>query len=448
MVVKMLVDDNQVFNQDLNVRKVIPVNCVYKGLINMSKSKSQDEEHWDAIWINANLATFNASCDDYGVIENAAVAVKDGRIAWLGSMSELANFNAEEIHDAEGNWITPGLIDCHTHLVYGGNRAREFEMRLNGASYEELQKAGGGILSTVKATRAATEQELLQASVKRLESLKREGVTTVEIKSGYGLECETEIKMLKVARKIGEKDKQVDVVTTFLGAHALPSEYQNNSDAYIEHIVEDMLPAVHEEKLADAVDGFCEGIGFSPEQIETVFAKARELELPVKLHADQLSDLGGAALAARHKALSADHLEYISESGIKAMASAGTVAVLLPGAFYILRESQLPPVQLFRQHAVPMAIATDANPGSSPITSLLTVLNMACTLFSLTPAEALAGVTRNAARALGLGSDRGTLETGKLADFVLWDIDHPAELVYMIGANPCVNVVKNGIKCR
>ncbi|MBT7950553.1 MAG: imidazolonepropionase [Gammaproteobacteria bacterium] len=414
----------------------------------MSKSKSQEEQHWDAIWINANIATFSISTEDYGVMENAALAIKDGRIAWLGSVAEATQFKADETHDADGHWITPGLIDCHTHLVYAGNRAREFEMRLNGASYEELQKAGGGILSTVKATRAASEDELLEASVKRLESLKREGVTTVEIKSGYGLELETEIKMLKVARKIGDNDKQVDVVTTFLGAHALPPEYQNNSDAYIEHIVDDMLPAVHEEKLADAVDGFCEGIGFSPEQIERVFTKAGELELPVKLHAEQLSDLNGAALAARYKALSADHLEYISESGVKAMADAGSVAVLLPGAFYILREKQLPPVQLFREHAVPMAIATDANPGSSPITSLLTVLNMACTLFSLTPAEALAGVTRNAASALGLEDDRGTLEIGKRADFILWDIDHPSELVYMIGANPCVSVIKNGIKCR
>jgi imidazolonepropionase len=413
----------------------------------MSKENLSRKENWDAIWINANIATFNTSSADYGVMENAALAIKDGRIAWLGSMAEATQFKADETHDADGHWITPGLIDCHTHLVYGGNRAREFEMRLNGASYEELQKAGGGILSTVKATRVASEDELLEASVKRLESLKREGVTTVEIKSGYGLELETEIKMLKVARKIGDNDKQVDVVTTFLGAHALPSEYQNNSDAYIEHIVDDILPAVHEEKLADAVDGFCEGIGFSPEQIERVFTKAGELELPVKLHAEQLSDLNGAALAARYKALSADHLEYISESGVKAMADAGTVAVLLPGAFYILRETQLPPVQLFREHAVPMAIATDANPGSSPITSLLTVLNMACTLFSLTPAEALAGVTRNAASALGLEDDRGTLEIGKRADFILWDIDHPSELVYMIGANPCVSVIKNGIKC-
>jgi imidazolonepropionase len=413
----------------------------------MSKENLSKKENWDAIWINANIATFNASSADYGVMENAALAIKDGRIAWLGSMAEATQFKADEIHDAESHWITPGLIDCHTHLVYGGNRAREFEMRLNGASYEELQKAGGGILSTVKATRTASEDELLQSSVLRLESLKREGVTTVEIKSGYGLELETEIKMLKVARKIGDNDKQVDVVTTFLGAHALPPEYQNNSDAYIEHIVDDMLPAVHEEELADAVDGFCEGIGFSPEQIERVFTKAGELELPVKLHAEQLSDLNGAALAARFKALSADHLEYISESGVKAMADAGTVAVLLPGAFYILRETQLPPVQLFRDHAVPMAIATDANPGSSPITSLLTVLNMACTLFSLTPAEVLAGVTRNAASALGLEDDRGILEIGKRADFVLWDIDHPSELVYMIGANPCVSVIKNGIKC-
>ncbi len=412
----------------------------------MSKSDKQDGEHWDALWINANLATFSASSSDYGSQENAALAVKNGRIAWLGSMEEVAGFDAVEIYDARGKWISPGLIDCHTHLVYGGNRAREFEMRLKGASYEELQKAGGGILSTVKATRSASDTELLLASQNRMESLKSEGVTTIEIKSGYGLELETELKMLRVARQLGEKDQQVDVITTFLGAHALPPEYADKSDEYITSIVDDMLPAVKEQGLADAVDGFCEGIGFSPEQMERVFNKAQELGLPVKLHAEQLSDLGGASLAARHDALSADHLEYISESGVKALANSGSVAVLLPGAFYILRESQLPPVQLFRDHAVPMAIATDANPGSSPIVSLLIVLNMACTLFSLTPAEALAGVTRNAALALGLGDDRGTLEVGKRADFVLWDIQHPAELVYMMGANPCASVIKNGIE--
>jgi imidazolonepropionase len=415
----------------------------------MSNLEIQKEKQWDALWINSDLATFSGANDDYCAIENAALAVKDGRIVWIGSMNELSELqtaNSIEVHDVCGHWITPGLIDCHTHLVYGGNRAREFEMRLKGASYAELQKAGGGILSTVKATRAASEEELLQASLKRLKSLKREGVTTIEIKSGYGLELESELKMLKVARQIGESDEHVDVETTFLGAHALPPEYQDNSDGYIEQVVEHMLPAVAEQKLADAVDGFCEGIAFSPEQIERVFRKAKELNLPLKLHAEQLSDLGGATLAASYQALSADHLEYISESGVIAMAASGTVAVLLPGAFYILRESQLPPVQMFRDHAVPIAIATDANPGSSPIISLLIILNMACTLFSLTPAEALAGVTRNAARALGLGEDRGTLEVGKRADFVLWDIEHPSELVYMMGANPCVSVVKNGIE--
>jgi imidazolonepropionase len=421
---------------------------VYKELIIMSKKKLTENVHWDALWINANLATFSVSSAGYGLMEESAIAVKDGRIAWIGSAAEADNFSAEKTHDAEGHWITPGLIDCHTHLVYAGNRAREFEMRLNGASYEELQKAGGGILSTVKATRAATEEELLVASCKRLQALKREGVTTVEIKSGYGLDLETEVKMLKVARKIDAYDKHVDVTTTFLGAHALAPEYQDKSDDYIDYIVEHVLPAVHAQGLADAVDGFCEGIGFSVAQIERVFAKATEIGLPVKLHAEQLSNLEGAALAARHKALSADHLEYISESGVKAMAAANSVAVLLPGAFYILRETQLPPVQQFRDNGVAMAIATDANPGSSPITSLLTVLNMACTLFSLTPAEALSGVTRNAACALGLGDDRGTLEVGKRADFVLWDIEHPAELVYMIGANPIVSVIKNGLVCN
>ncbi len=415
----------------------------------MSKTLKQNEQQWDALWLNANLATFSEAGNDYGVIENAALAVKDGRIAWIGCVDALTashKANALAVHEADGCWITPGLIDCHSHLVYAGNRAREFEMRLNGATYEELQKAGGGILATVNATRAASAAELLQVSQKRLASLKREGVTTIEIKSGYGLDLENEIKMLQAARQIGESDRQVDVVTSFLGAHALPPEFQDNSDGYIEQIVDVILPTVAEQGLADAVDGFCEGIGFSTAQIERVFIKAKELDLPVKLHAEQLSYLGGAQLAARYRALSADHLEYISESGVKALAAAGSVAVLLPGAYYILRESQLPPVQMFRDHAVPIAIATDTNPGSSPIVSLLLILNMACTLFSLTPAEALRGVTRNAARALGLEEDRGTLEAGKRADFVLWDIEHPAELVYMVGANPCVSVIKNGIR--
>ena len=384
---------------------------------------------------------------EYGLIENGAIAVTGKRISWLGSMDDLpvdARLNTPEVVDVKGQCITPGLIDCHTHLIFGGNRAREFELRLKGATYEELQRAGGGILSTVNATRTASEEKLLSAAKKRAEAFKREGVTTIEIKSGYGLDVETELKMLRVARLLGDDDPQLDVKTTFLAAHALPPEYASDRAAYIQLVVDPMLSQVYRENLADAVDGFCETIAFSPEEIEQVFNRASELGLDVKLHADQLSDLNGAALAARYHALSADHLEYTSETGVNALAQSGTVAVLLPGAFYILKESQIPPVDLLRRYQVPIAIATDANPGSSPVLSLLLMLNMACTLFSLTTEEALAGVTRNAAQALGLLDDRGTLEAGKKADFVIWDIAHPSELAYMIGGNPCVDIIKNG----
>lgn len=384
---------------------------------------------------------------EYGLIENGAIAVTGKRISWLGSMDDLpvdARLNTPEVVDVKGQCITPGLIDCHTHLIFGGNRAREFELRLKGATYEELQRAGGGILSTVNATRTASEEKLLSAAKKRAEAFKREGVTTIEIKSGYGLDVETELKMLRVARLLGDDDPQLDVKTTFLAAHALPPEYASDRAAYIQLVVDPMLSQVYRENLADAVDGFCETIAFSPEEIEQVFNRASELGLDVKLHADQLSDLNGAALAARYHALSADHLEYTSEAGVNALAQSGTVAVLLPGAFYILKESQIPPVDLLRRYQVPIAIATDANPGSSPVLSLLLMLNMACTLFSLTTEEALAGVTRNAAQALGLLDDRGTLEAGKKADFVIWDIAHPSELAYMIGGNPCVDIIKNG----
>ena len=384
---------------------------------------------------------------EYGLIENAAIAVTGKRISWLGSMDDLpvdAPLNTPEVVDVKGQCITPGLIDCHTHLIFGGNRAREFELRLKGATYEELQRAGGGILSTVNATRTASEDKLLSAAKKRAEAFKREGVTTIEIKSGYGLDVETELKMLRVARLLGDDDPQLDVKTTFLGAHALPPEYASDRAAYIQLVVDPMLSQVYRENLADAVDGFCETIAFSPEEIEQVFNRASELGLDVKLHADQLSDLNGAALAARYHALSADHLEYTSEAGVNALAQSGTVAVLLPGAFYILKETQIPPVDLLRRYQVPIAIATDANPGSSPVLSLLLILNMACTLFSLTTEEALAGVTRNAAQALGLLNDRGTLEAGKRADLVIWDIAHPSELAYMIGNNPCVDIIKDG----
>ena len=399
----------------------------------------------DAIWVNARLATMVAS-PDYGAIQDGAIAVRAGRIAWVGARAALpAELRAAAIeHDAGGRWITPGLIDCHTHLVYAGSRAGEFEQRLNGATYEEIARAGGGIRSTVAATRAASEAALLEASKPRLRALVAEGVTTVEIKSGYGLEAGAEAKMLRVARALGDA-LPVTVRTTFLGAHALPPEFDGRADAYIDEVCERMLPEIARAGLVDAVDAFCERIGFSPAQTERVFEAARKLGLPVKLHAEQLSDQGGARLAARYGALSADHLEYVDEDGVTAMARAGMVAVLLPGAFYFLRETQLPPIDLLRRHGVAMAVATDCNPGTSPMTSLLLALNMACTLFRLTPQEALAGATREAARALGLGAEAGTLETGKVADFVLWDIDRPAELAYGIGVNPLHAVVKGGL---
>lgn len=401
---------------------------------------------WDAIWIGARLATMTAGGAPYGAVEAAALAVREGRIAWAGPMSGLPGRPgdlAAEVFDAGGRWITPGLLDCHTHLVFAGDRAQEFEMRLNGAGYEEIARAGGGIRSTVRATRAASEAELVAQADRRLAALCAEGVTVVEVKSGYGLDLDSEMKMLRAARAL-ETRRPVTVRTTFLGAHALPPEYEGRADDYIEEVCERMLPAVARAGLADAVDAFCEGIGFTPEQTDRVFRKARSLGLPVKLHAEQLSDLGGAALAARHGALSADHLEHLSEDGVRAMAASGTVAVLLPGAFYSLRDTTLPPMDALRRHKVPMAVATDCNPGTSPIASLLTVLNMACVLFRLTPEEALAGVTVNAARALGLAGSHGTLEPGRAADFVLWDIDRPAELAYRIGPNPCAGVVRAG----
>ena len=389
------------------------------------------------IWTNARIATMQAdAAAPYGMVEDGALAVRDGRIAWVGPRGELpADLRAGAIeHDAQGALVTPGLIDCHTHLVYGGNRAGEFEARLNGATYEEIARAGGGIVSTVKATRAADEDSLLQQSLRRLRPLLAEGVTTIEVKSGYGLSEEAEAKCLRVARRLGEVEK-VDVRTTFLGAHALPPEFRERADDYIAQVCA-MLPRLHAQGLVDAVDAFCETIGFSPAQTRRVFEAAKALKLPVKLHAEQLSDSGGAELAASFGALSSDHLEWLSEAGARAMARAGSVAVLLPGAFYFLRETRVPPVALLRQHGVPMAVSTDCNPGTSPCSSLLLMLNMACTLFRLTPQEALAGVTRHAAQALGL-ADRGVLAPGLRADFVLWDAQSPAELAYAIGLNPC-----------
>ena len=388
------------------------------------------------LWTNARIATLQSdAAEPYGLIADAALAVEGGRIAWVGPRQALpANLlQGATAHDAQGALITPGLIDCHTHLVYGGDRASEFEARLNGASYEEIARAGGGIVSTVKATREADEATLLAQSRRRLRPLLAEGVTTIEIKSGYGLSEEAEAKCLRVARRLGEVER-VAVRTTFLGAHALPPEFRGRADDYIAEVCR-MLPVLHAQGLVDAVDAFCETIGFTPAQTRRVFEAAQALGLPVKLHAEQLSDSGGAELAASFDALSSDHLEWLGEAGAQAMARAGSVAVLLPGAFYFLRDTRLPPIALLRQHGVAMAVSTDCNPGTSPCTSLLLMLNMACTLFRLTPEEALAGVTRNAARALGL-ADRGVLAAGLRADFVLWDAHSPAELAYAMGLNP------------
>lgn len=385
----------------------------------------------DRLLVNCRIATMQAGRGPYGLIEDGAVLVRDGRIAAVGPRAEISG--ADEV-DLGGRLVTPAPIDCHTHLVFGGDRAREFEMRLEGASYEEVARAGGGIVSTVRATRGASEDALVAAALPRLDALIAEGVATIEIKSGYGLDRETELRCLRAARRLGQ-ERPVRVVTTFLGAHAVPPEYAGRADAYIDEVCIPTLEAAHAERLADAVDGFCEGIAFSPAQIARVFDRAGALGLPVKLHAEQLSNLGGAALAASHGALSADHLEYLDDAGTAAMAKAGTVATLLPGAYYTLRETQLPPVQGLRASGVPIAIATDANPGSSPMFSILLTMNMACTLFRLTPEEVLAGCTRVAARALGL-DDAGILAPGMRADLAVWDVAHPAELSYRIGFNP------------
>ncbi len=383
---------------------------------------------------NATIACMTGETP-YGLLRDAAIHAENGRLVWVGPMEDLpAGIAGGEVVDLEGRLVTPGLIDCHTHIVHGGNRANEFEMRLNGASYEEVARAGGGIVSTVRATRAASQDELLASALLRVDALIGEGVTTLEIKSGYGLDIDTELNMLRTARAIA-KVRPVRVRTSFLGAHAVPPEYAGRADTYIDEVCLPALEAAHAAGLADAVDGFCEGIAFTPEQIERVFAKAQALDLPVKLHAEQLSNLGGARLAARYGALSADHVEYANEGDAAALARSGSVAVLLPGAFYALRETQSPPVAAFRQHDVAMAVATDCNPGSSPMTSLLLAMNMACTFFRLTPEEALAGVTRNAARALGL-DDAGQIAPGMRADLAVWNVEHPAELAYRIGFNP------------
>ncbi|WP_448548200.1 imidazolonepropionase [Thalassotalea fusca] len=401
--------------------------------------------NWQTLIKNVNMATMTNGASDYGIITDGALAISEGKIAWVGKTDEISHelLANVDIIDGQGQWLTPGLVDCHTHIVYGGNRANEFEMRLQGASYEEIAKAGGGIVSTVAATRSASEAELLTSALKRANALFAQGVTTLEIKSGYGLDTDNELKMLRVATQIAES-LPITVKRTFLGAHALPVEYKDRADDYISLVCDEMLPKVSALNLADAVDVFCEGIGFNLEQTKRVFDAAQQHELPIKVHAEQLSDLGGSALAAQYGALSSDHVEYLGEEGIKAMATAGMVAVLLPGAFYFLRETQVPPIELLRKHGVKMAIATDANPGSSPINSLQLMLNMACTLFRITPVEALAGVTCNGAQALGLAQSKGQLKVGYDADLALWNINQPAELCYQFGVNPLVNLFQAG----
>jgi imidazolonepropionase len=401
---------------------------------------------WDSLWIDANVATMARGPVPYGAIRDGAVAVHDGRIAWVGAHQDLPDAPercAARVHRMGGAWLTPGLIDCHTHLVFAGDRLAEFEARRTGASYAEIARRGGGIHSTVAATRAASTDELLAGARSRLACLVKDGVTTLEIKSGYGLDVDTERRMLRAARELG-REAGISVRTTYLGAHAVPTGFAGRADDYVTFICNEALPALAAEGLVDAVDAFCESIAFTGAQVERIFQCARELGLPVKLHADQLSDGGGAALAARYGALSADHLEYASTAGVEALAGAGTVAVLLPGAFYALGETCRPPVDEMRRRGVPMAIATDCNPGSSPVLSLVLMMNMACHLFRMTPEECLAGVTRHAARALGLEADRGTIEPGKRADLAAWQIREPAELCYWIGHNPLLAVFVDG----
>ncbi|WP_374101280.1 imidazolonepropionase [Rahnella sp. ChDrAdgB13] len=405
---------------------------------------SEPPTHCDSVWRGAALVTMKDG--HYNLIENGAIAVTGGKIVWTGSAADCPAFSDAKQHEFDGGIITPGFVDCHTHLVFGGDRSAEFEQRLNGVSYAEIAAAGGGIISTVNATRDATEDELLAQALFRLKPLLAEGVTCVEIKSGYGLSVESELKMLRVIRRLGVI-LPVEVKSTCLAAHALPPEFKGRADDYIDLICDTLLPVVASENLADAVDAFCEHLAFSPDQVERVFKAAAALGLPVKLHAEQLSSLHGSALAARHHALSADHLEYATEDDAKAMAASGTVAVLLPGAYYLLRETQCPPVAHFRQHNVPMALASDANPGTSPALSLRLMLNMGCTLFRLTPEEALAGITCHGARALGLQETHGTLETGKVADFIHWPLSRPAELVYWLGGQlPCTIVYRGEIR--
>lgn len=412
-----------------------------------SFTKPSETTTWQTLLTNVNLATMTDGSRSYGEILMGAIAISDCKIVWLGKQEDVPNFdeNKVEVINGQGKWVTPGLVDCHTHIVFGGQRANEFEMRLQGKSYQEIAESGGGIVSTVNATRNASEDTLLASALKRLTALHNEGVTTVEVKSGYGLDVENELKMLRVAKAL-ETKLPVTIRRTFLGAHALPLEYKDDPDGYIDLVCNDMMPKVVENELADTVDVFCENIGFDLAQTERVFAAAKNHGLNIKVHAEQLSDLGGTQLAASYNALSSDHIEFLSEAGVKAMSEADMTAVLLPGAFYFLRETQLPPVDLLRKYNVNMAIATDVNPGSSPICSLQLMLNMACTFFRLTPAEALAGVTCHGAKALGLASSKGQLKVGYDADIALWDINQPAELCYQYGVNPLNGLIQNGQK--
>ena len=401
-------------------------------------------DRWDLLLTDARIATMRADAPDpYGAVEGGALAIRDGEIAWAGPEADLPSRRAEEVRTLEGRWVTPALVDCHTHLVFGGDRGGEFEARLGGASYQELAAAGGGIMATVRATRAATAEELYESALSRLETMAAEGAATVEIKSGYGLDLDTEIRMLEVARRLG-RASGLTVRTTLLAAHAVPREFRDRPDGYLDFVVQDLLPEVARRGLADAVDAFCERIAFSAAQLERLFERARELGLPVKAHADQLSDAGGAHLAARFGALSADHLEYSSPAGIEALARSGTVAVLLPGAFVTLDEDRRPPVSELRRHGAPIAVATDCNPGTSPLCSLPEAMALAGRLFGLTPEECLAGATRNAARALGLEGDRGTLEVGKRADIAIWDIAHPRDLSYWLGRRQLAGLLVAG----
>ena len=398
--------------------------------------------NWDLLLTNARLATMREGDVPFGAVDAAAIAIRAGKIAWLGPVSSQPAGTATSTVDVEGRWITPALIDCHSHLVFAGNRAREFDLRLQGVSYEEIARQGGGIMATVDATRAANEATLAQHSLLRLQALLKDGVATVEIKSGYGLDTRTELKMLQVARHLAAVSG-ISVQTTFLGAHTVPREFAGRKSAYIDLLLGEMLPAVAEAGLADAVDAYCESIAFSATEVARIFESAKSLGLPVKLHADQLSDTGGAELAARFDALSADHLEYSSAAGIEAMAASGTVAVLLPGAFLNLRETRVPPIDAMRAGGVPLAVATDCNPGTSPVCSLQAAMHLATSLFRLTPEETLAGTTRNAAKALGL-ADRGILDAGQRADLAIWNIEHPAELSYWLGLNPLHELLVEG----